>query len=1337
MKRVIAWVLLLTMCLGLFAGCRQNEENPTTSVNVVDTTDLESALEYIKTVYKKVSEKTPKDFTRIGNVPVNGVDYEVVWSTDVDEEFVKIVKGSDGMVTIDVNEDVTEDVKYVLTATITDKAGNSVSHSWSHLLPAPSDDMVAIVEEAYALENGASMDYEVTLTGVITKIDTPWSDDYKNITVTIAVEGAEDKPIMCYRLKGDGAKDLKPGDTITVTGTIKNYNGTIEFDAGCTLDKVVAGEEIKAPEDPKQILKDAYALAQGGALPYKCTLTGVISKVDTKYSPQYKNVTVTMIVGGDTKQPVQCYRLAGTGADKIGKDDTITVTGWIVNYKGTVQFTQGCTLDTWQNTGKDEPKPEDTFSTTLVPEIVTEPKAGVAYKLFMFQKNYNRNYYLNGKMDGFYYATTYDPAKAVDVFVEEVSGGYRLYFEANGAKNYMEVRREYSSSTGKYHNNVVFTTSPTKVLKWNADIKSFTCDVNVDGTVENMWLGTREWFETFSASYMSYITGENAGQMDNAYFVARLATMKETKVSAEEKAFEQLKNDYAPTEGATATSESFTRKNVYEIDGKKVAVAWTVDNEAVTVTDNGDGTVTIGVTRGTADVPYVLTATITNGDKALTVSWECNVPALPPQGPRDIVEAAYKLGKGESMADEVTLTGFVLEVTTPYDSTYGNVTVSIMIEDMQDKPLSCFRLSGEGVDKIAFGDYITVTGTITNYNDTSIRFAQGCTLDARMTQKQLVDKVYALEAGETLPDPYVMIANVISIDEGYNATYGNMTITVAVPGCEDQPIKCFRMKGDAEMLQSIEVGGMVAVCGNLTHYSKNNTSSYQFASGSMLLDYAMVEAEEEKFFVPKVVETPETGKAYKFFLYQAKLDKNLYFAGTVSSSEYLETTDDATKAVDVYLEDASSVAEGAVRLYFMLEGEKQYIEIYKNSSNKIRHRIVAEPTMYYTYDETAKVYVATIDSKVYYTGTYNSFNTFSASETKYITGNNAANVGVSQFVACFATLAPAAQDVETKEPPVEFEKPYKYFLYQAKLEKALYFAGTVNSSGYLESTGDLNAAVDVYVEDASSVAEGAVRLYFMLEGEKQYIEIYKNSSNKIRHRIVAEPTMYYTYDDTAKTYVATIDSKVYYTGTYNSFDTFSASEIKYITGNNAGNVGVSQFVAGFGTVVVKEVTPVAVPNPAMNKPYKYALAQVKLEKVLYFAGTVNSSGYLETTDDMAEAVDVILEDASSVAEGAVRMYFMLEGEKQYIEIYKNSSNKIRHRIVAEPTMYYTYDETAKVYVATIDSKVYYTGTYNSFDTFSASETKYITGNNAANVGVSQFVACFAEIVFVEDVEIVE
>ncbi len=94
-----------------------------------------------------------------------------------------------------------------------------------------------ILDAAYRLEEGAALEGELTLTGKIVSIDTAYSEEYKNVTVTIAVEGCEDKPVMCFRLKGEGAEALVIDDVITVTGTIKNYNGTVEFDAGCTFTK--------------------------------------------------------------------------------------------------------------------------------------------------------------------------------------------------------------------------------------------------------------------------------------------------------------------------------------------------------------------------------------------------------------------------------------------------------------------------------------------------------------------------------------------------------------------------------------------------------------------------------------------------------------------------------------------------------------------------------------------------------------------------------------------------------------------------------------------------------------------------------------------------------------------------------------------------------------------------------------------------------------------------------------------------------------------------------------------------------------------------------------------
>jgi len=133
------------------------------------------------------------------------------------------------------------------------------------------------------------------------------------------------------------------GDTITVTGTIKNYKGTIEFDAGCTLDNVIKNEAPApvAPEDPAEIVKAAFELAEGASLPYTCELTGTVASIDTPYSEQYGNITVTIAVND---KAIQCYRLKGDAAATLAVGDQIIVKGNITNYKGAVQFGAGCEI---------------------------------------------------------------------------------------------------------------------------------------------------------------------------------------------------------------------------------------------------------------------------------------------------------------------------------------------------------------------------------------------------------------------------------------------------------------------------------------------------------------------------------------------------------------------------------------------------------------------------------------------------------------------------------------------------------------------------------------------------------------------------------------------------------------------------------------------------------------------------------------------------------------------------------------------------------------------------------------------------------------------------------
>ena len=356
MKKLIALMLALILCFSLVACAQPNEEqpdntDPTPDVNdtpeVNDTPDepevpaepvdpAANALAYIKTVYKKAAEITGKDFQRIGTVPVGEEKVVITWTVDVAEDLVKIVVGEDGMVTVDVNEESAEEVAYVLTASV---EGSEETLSWNHILPAAMnvDGMTyaEIVDMAYALEDQAVTEDAFRLFGTVTSIDTEWSEDYQNITVTIAVAGKEEQPIQCYRLKGEGAKDLKVGDEITVEGVLKNYKGTYEFDAGCIL--VGFGEH----PDQKALLKAAFALGEGASMDYPSVMTGVVTEIPSAWSEEYQNITVNFQVDD---QIIQAYRLKGEGAKDLAVGDTITVAGLLKNYKGTVEYDAGCVL---------------------------------------------------------------------------------------------------------------------------------------------------------------------------------------------------------------------------------------------------------------------------------------------------------------------------------------------------------------------------------------------------------------------------------------------------------------------------------------------------------------------------------------------------------------------------------------------------------------------------------------------------------------------------------------------------------------------------------------------------------------------------------------------------------------------------------------------------------------------------------------------------------------------------------------------------------------------------------------------------------------------------------
>ncbi len=174
------------------------------------------------------------------------------------------------------------------------------------------------------------------------------------------------------------------------------------------------------------------------------------------------------------------------------------------------------------------------------------------------------------------------------------------------------------------------------------------------------------------------------------------------------------------------------------------------------------------------------------------------------------------------------------------------------------------------------------------------------------------------------------------------------------------------------------------------------TATLKIGSDSTTKDFDIsVDAIENVEYAVKAITAPVEG-TYKMFLNQVKLGKTLYFDGTVTSSEYLATTEKAAKAADVVL---AKVENG----YTMTVNGK-FIEIYTNSNNKQRPTLVDTATGAWTWNEELKLFAWTIGTSVYYLGTFNTFDTISSSSISFITGDNAANIGVSQFPAYLGTM---------------------------------------------------------------------------------------------------------------------------------------------------------------------------------------------------------------------------------------------------------------------------------------------------------------------------------------------
>ena len=210
--------------------------------------------------------------------------------------------------------------------------------SSSTTTPPADDSCLQVLIDAYTLADGETLKGQ-TLTGTITEINQTSEGD---VCLTMVACNCGKHPIYCYWLQD--ADFVKVGDTITVTGDIKNYGGLIEFFKPTLVDNSSSGGGNSSggevdTSDALSVLKAAYALSDGETLTSQ-TLTGTITNIK---KVDQGDVCLTIVVGNYTDYPMYCYWLQDADHVKVG--DTITVTGDIKNYGGLIEFFKPTLVD--------------------------------------------------------------------------------------------------------------------------------------------------------------------------------------------------------------------------------------------------------------------------------------------------------------------------------------------------------------------------------------------------------------------------------------------------------------------------------------------------------------------------------------------------------------------------------------------------------------------------------------------------------------------------------------------------------------------------------------------------------------------------------------------------------------------------------------------------------------------------------------------------------------------------------------------------------------------------------------------------------------------------------
>ena len=501
---------------------------------------------------------------------------------------------------------------------------------------------------------------------------------------------------------------------------------------------------------------------------------------------------------------------------------------------------------------------------------------------------------------------------------------------------------------------------------------------------------------------------------------------------------------------------------------------------------------------------------------------------------------------------------------------------------------------------------------------------------------------------------------------------------VAIEWTSDSPAAV--VEGDKLVITLAEEATVATVTAKAKSGDKEGVKEFKVSIDALSTVMAgMVEVTEYKEYTP-----------YALYTKQANINKNLFFAGSITGGKYLSTTDKDSKVARVFLEKDG---EGW-RIYTIVDGSKLYVEVVEGKA-----ALNSEPQgNVWTINSEVNVPVTMVGDTEYYLGCYKTYDTFSASKTSYIL-NDTSVIGVSQFPMQIVQEYPAMEGF-VHYSDIEGVTSVILSVQQNNINAALYFNGELTGGKYLATSRDASDAVVVNVE-----AEGeGYRLSFKDGENKTYIEIVDGKAAlnpEIKGNV-------WSFNKEARTFVTVSGDNEYYLGCYKTYDTFSASKTSYIL-SDTSVIGVSQFpmealspIKALDTYVIKAENEVK-----EGVEYSLVVEQNNIGKVLYFGGSLTGGKYLSTTTDFSKNVVV---SAQMEGEG----FRLVTKDNKYVEIVDGKAAFNDSPLGSV----WVLDSETGIPMTDCGGTMYYIGCYKTYETFSASKTSYISDTSV--IGVSQF-----------------